>query len=113
MEDEGLSEIMRLVCEPTGTDMGDYWISFLEMIDSLIQNIHNYHVRILSEYLSSTYEILKYLFPTITKTMESGFLTVGHPYHPFLIKDTNSFQKIFLSVPKRSTLLIPKNGLVD
>ena len=104
---------MRLVREPTGTDMGDYWIQFLEMIDSLIQNIHNYHVRILSEYLSSTYEILKYVFPKITKTMESDFLTVGHPYHPFLIKETNSFQKIFLSVPKRSTLLIPKNGLVD
>ena len=39
-EDEGLNEIVRLVYKPTGTDMGDYWISFLEMTDLLIQNIH-------------------------------------------------------------------------
>ena len=53
-----------MVChiyEPTGTDMGDFWISFLEMTDVLIQNIHACHVRNLSEYLSSTYDMLKYI----------------------------------------------------
>ena len=60
-ENEGLNEIVCLVYEPTGTGMGDYWILFLEMTDLLIQNIHAFHVRNLSEYLSSTYEMLKYL----------------------------------------------------
>ena len=60
-EDEGLNEIVRLVYKPTGTDMGDYWISFLEMTDLLIQNIHACHVRNLSNYLSSTYGMLNYL----------------------------------------------------
>ena len=32
--------------------MGNYWISFLEMTDLLIQNIHACHVRNLPEYLS-------------------------------------------------------------
>ena len=52
---------MCLVNEPTGTDMGDYWTSFLEMTDLLIQSIHACDVRNLSEYLSSTYRMLKYL----------------------------------------------------
>ena len=43
--------------------MGNYWISFLEMTDLLIQNIHACHVRNLPEYLSSPYEMLKYLVP--------------------------------------------------
>ena len=49
---------MRLVYEPTGTDMG---ISFFEMADLLNENIHACHVSNLSEYLSSTYKMLKYL----------------------------------------------------
>ena len=60
-EDEGLNEIVRRIYEPTGTDMGDFWVSFLEMTDVLIQNIHACHVRNLSEYISSTYDMLKYL----------------------------------------------------
>ena len=96
-EDKRVYEIVHLVYEPTGTDMGDYWISFLEMTDLLIQNIHACYVRNLSEYLSSTYGMLKYLISTIT-TMEGGFPTIVHPYHPFLIKDTNSLQKISLSL---------------
>ena len=44
VEDEGLNEIVHFVHEPTGTDMGDYWISFLEITDLLIQNIHACHV---------------------------------------------------------------------
>ena len=60
-EDEGLNEIVGLVYEPTGTDMGDYWISFLEMTSFLIQDIHACHVGNLSKCLSSTYKTLKYL----------------------------------------------------
>ena len=51
-EDKGLNENVRLVYEPTGIDMGDYWISSFEMTNLLIQNIHACHVRNLSEYLS-------------------------------------------------------------
>ena len=51
-EDKGLNENVRLVYEPTGTDMGDYWISSFEMTNFFIQNIHACHVRNLSEYLS-------------------------------------------------------------
>ena len=65
-------EILNLY-EPTGTGMGDCWISFLEMTDLLIQNINACH---LSDYLSSAY-------------------------------------KMFHSASNRSTLFIPRYGLVD
>ena len=42
-------------------NMGDFWLSFLEMSDVLIQNIHACHIRSATEYLSSTYNMLKYL----------------------------------------------------
>ena len=41
--------------------MGDFWLSFLEMTDVLAQNVHACHIGDFSEYLSSTYEMLKYL----------------------------------------------------
>lgn len=41
--------------------MGDMWLSFLEMTDPLIQNYHSCHVRNASEYLSSTYDMMKYI----------------------------------------------------
>ena len=60
-DDDALNEIVCLICEPTGTNMRNYWISFLEIRDFLIQNIHACHVGNLPEYLSSTYKMLKYL----------------------------------------------------
>jgi hypothetical protein len=41
-----------------GTDMGDFWVSFLEMSDPLVQSIDACHARNGSEYLSSTYDML-------------------------------------------------------
>ena len=60
-QDEDLLDIVQHVYKSNGTDMGDFWLSFLEMSDVLIQNIHACHVRSVSEYLSSTYNMLKYL----------------------------------------------------
>ena len=41
--------------------MGDFWLTFLEMRDVLMQNIHACHPRNAQEYLSSTHGIFKYL----------------------------------------------------
>ena len=40
-----IKTIVEAVYEKPGTDMGDYWISFLEMSDPLAQNIHAYHTQ--------------------------------------------------------------------
>ena len=41
--------------------MGDFWLTFLEMSDVLMKNIHACHSRNAQEYLSSTQGMLKYL----------------------------------------------------
>ena len=51
------SEIQMLVdgvCESPNTDMGSYWMSFIDMSDILLQNVHACHVGKFEEYLSST-----------------------------------------------------------
>ena len=53
-----IKTIVEAVYEKPGTDMGDYWISFLEMSDPLAQNIHACHTRDYDEYISSSYEML-------------------------------------------------------
>ena len=45
---------MQEVYEKPGTNMGDYWISFLEMSDPLVQNIHACH----TQYKSSSFNML-------------------------------------------------------
>ncbi len=44
--------------EKTGIDMVDFWLTFLEMPDILLQNIDACHSNNVSEYLSSTYDML-------------------------------------------------------
>ena len=56
-----LQEIVKSVYESNGTDMGDFWLTFLEMSDVLMQNIYACHSRNAKEYLSSTHGMLKYL----------------------------------------------------
>ena len=53
-----IKTIVEAVYEKPGTDMGDYWISFLEMSDPLAQNIHACHTQDYDEYISSSYEML-------------------------------------------------------
>ena len=55
---ENIQYLTSRVHEKTGTDMGDFWISFLEMTDPLVQCIHACHTRDVSEYLVSTYYML-------------------------------------------------------
>ncbi|KAJ4940036.1 hypothetical protein JOQ06_029467 [Pogonophryne albipinna] len=57
-DDDGMKELITRVYEKPGTDMGDFWISFMEMSDPLVQNIDACHARNGSEYLSSTYNML-------------------------------------------------------
>ena len=59
--DKDLHDIVDRIYRSNGTDMGDFWLSFLEMTDILVQNIHACHVRNATEYLSSTYDMLKHL----------------------------------------------------
>ena len=58
---EGLDEIQELVSQvysTPGTEMGDFWLSFLVMTDPLSQNIHACHTQSYKEFKSSTYEML-------------------------------------------------------
>lgn len=57
-EDDEIKQLINKVYEKPGTDMGDFWLSFLEMTDPLVQNIDAYHARNGPEYLSSTYHLL-------------------------------------------------------
>ena len=57
-DDETIRRLVDEVYEKPGTDMGDYWLSFLEMSDVLIQNVHACHVCDLDEYLSSSHDML-------------------------------------------------------
>ena len=56
--DENVKDLIKRVYEKPGTDMGDFWLSFLEMSDPLVQNIHACHAKNGPEYLSSTYKML-------------------------------------------------------
>ena len=59
---ESMDEIKELVAQvyhSPGTDMGDFWLSFLEMTDALAQNLHACHTQSYNEFKSSTYEMLK------------------------------------------------------
>ena len=42
-------------------DMGDFWLSFLELTDALVQNIHVCYTGNMEEYISSKYDMLKYI----------------------------------------------------
>jgi hypothetical protein len=44
--------------EKPGIDMGDFWLSFLEMTDPLVQCIDACHVCDIQQYLSSTFHML-------------------------------------------------------
>ncbi|KAI9532547.1 hypothetical protein NQZ68_031249 [Dissostichus eleginoides] len=57
-DNDGMKELITRVYEKPGRDMGDFWISFMEMSDPLVQNIDACHARNGSEYLSSTYNML-------------------------------------------------------
>ena len=57
-DDDDMKELINRVYEKPGTDMGDFWVSFMEMSDPLVQNIDACHARNGSEYLSSTYNML-------------------------------------------------------
>lgn len=57
-KDDYITHLIRQVYEMPGTDMGDFWLSFLEMSDPLVQNIDACHAQNFTEYLSSTYNML-------------------------------------------------------
>ena len=59
LENDGdMKELINRVYAKPGTDMGDFWVSFLEMSDPLVQCLDACHARNGSEYLSSTYNML-------------------------------------------------------
>ena len=53
-----IQKIVQEVYEKPGTNMGDYWISFLEMSDPLVKNIHACHTQNYDEYKLSSFEML-------------------------------------------------------
>ena len=55
---EEVQSIVQAVYEKPETDMGDYWVSFLEMSDPLAQNVHACHTQNYEEYVSSSYEMV-------------------------------------------------------
>ena len=57
-EDNDMLGLVNEVYKEAGTGMGDFWLSFLEMTDPLVQNVDACHARHLTEYISSTYDML-------------------------------------------------------
>ena len=53
-----ITKLVQRVYQMVETDMGDFWISFLEMTDPLVQCIDALHSQNFIEYLSSTYYML-------------------------------------------------------
>jgi hypothetical protein len=56
--DADMQQLIKRVYEKPGTDMGDFWVSFVKMSDSLVQSIDACHARNGSKYLSSSYDML-------------------------------------------------------
>lgn len=56
--DDDMKTLINRVYEKPGTDMGDFWLSFIEMSDPLVQNLDACHARNGQEYISSTYNML-------------------------------------------------------
>ena len=44
-DDDDIKELINQVYKEPGTDMGDFWVSFMEMSDPLVQNIDACHAR--------------------------------------------------------------------
>ena len=57
-EDDEMKGLINKVYEKLDTDMGDFWVLFLEMSDPLVQSIDACHAQNGPEYLSSTYHML-------------------------------------------------------
>ena len=53
-----IKEILTEVYRKPDRDMGDFWVSFLEMTDALAQNLHACHTQSYEEFKSSTYEMM-------------------------------------------------------
>ena len=51
--DQTNQKLVDAVYERANTDMGEYWVKFMEMSDILLQNVETCHVGNLDEYLSS------------------------------------------------------------
>lgn len=59
--DDDMKNIIAKVYQKPDTEMGDFWLSFLEMTDPLVQNIDACHAQNGPEYLSSTFNMLPVL----------------------------------------------------
>ena len=57
-EGNGMLNCGELSVQNAETDIGDFWLSFLEMTDPLPQNINAWHARRLTDYIQSTYDML-------------------------------------------------------
>ena len=51
-------KVVSFIYQQSDSDMSNFWLSFLEMTDILLQNVHACHVGNFEEYLTSTYEML-------------------------------------------------------
>ncbi|KAG1648975.1 hypothetical protein GQR58_029417 [Nymphon striatum] len=54
---EEIKSVVKAVYQKPETNMGDYWLSFLEMTDPLAQNVHACHTQQYYEDVSSSYEM--------------------------------------------------------
>ena len=60
-DNEEFTNLVDQIYQSNSTDMGDFWLSFLEDTDVLFQNIHACHIGNFEEYVSSTYDMLRYM----------------------------------------------------
>ena len=53
-----INQLVLKVYEKPNKDMGDFWLSYLEMTDPVAQNMHAWYACIFPEYVSSSIEVL-------------------------------------------------------
>ena len=71
-----MREMIDKVYEYPATDMGNIWVSIIEMSDPLVQSINALHVRNGPEYISSTNKTLPELMAYENMNMQGGCLII-------------------------------------
>lgn len=103
-----MKELINRVHEKPGTDMGDFWVSFLEMPDPLAQCLDACHARNGSEYLSSTYNMLRGLM-----AYDNHDYGRWLPDYWAMLSSLSDVQMEFYPVHDRTPLLLPASRSLD
>ena len=80
-EDDNMREMIDKGFEYPATDMGDFWVSFIEMSEPLVQSNDACHARNGPEYISSIYTRCQDSWHMSTMNMQGGCLIIRQCSH--------------------------------